>query len=380
MTVLSYLLIIAGAVFVAMNQYLVGVLLLLAGLVALIINALPKTHRPSKRKVGFSNKYSMTLIVIMLSCIGYGSYLATQLNPWGLAPMIFGLLMVKGIKGPKSTPESPSRKVWLLTFLGRHTKVKVDQLTMVLDWIPGLDIVGYLEADMKKEDDNIKLQEQVMCADNAYVQGFVSVAVAPDDEDDDPTDPDIPNPKTGAEKLQDFFNIGGIKGVKAMIDDILTLRVKDIAKEPEHTSHWMERNCGEITETIFDLVRGRIRSMLALKTSRHLADTDSLGTTFYKFQVIVAASDKVKEERDKTLIEIAQRRYQAINNETMNIMITKRIKLFKKQGKKLDPEKAQAMIFKENALDQDKLRIIDNSGGLNVADANKMFDRGGGKK
>ena len=80
--------------------------------------------------------------------------------------------------------EARPSKVWLITWLGQMTTTKVSGFTLLLDWIPKVDIIGYEEFELKLTDVDIELRKPIRCSDGKYVGGFVSVWVMPDSEDD----------------------------------------------------------------------------------------------------------------------------------------------------------------------------------------------------
>ncbi|MDP3962509.1 MAG: hypothetical protein Q8Q03_01430 [bacterium] len=314
-----------------------------------------------------NNKYSITLLAIMLTLMvtgGINLFHRGELK--GLVPFTLGVLMLTGLKGPKSTSESPTRKIWLLTFLGKQTRTIVTSLTLVLNW--PFPIVGYIEVELKQVDQDFPLKKPIYCQeDGAYVDGLVSISMIPDDKDD----PDgMPHWKSGGEKIQDFLNIDGIAGAKTQLDDILTAWVQKFGNK--HSSVWMETQSMEISgELLRRIMEGKVATG---HPHGDIDDTTGFGLRFPKFQVILRPVEAVMNARNDYLVEEAQRRAELMDTETMNRRIAARAEVYESRGETRTMKEIRDELFDENTLKAGKYQKTVNQGGLNVSD---VTNRGG---
>jgi|GEM_PF-1798196 len=310
------------------------------------------------------NKYTVGVFSFLSFLLILGTVLIVHGTAWGLIPFCLGgLLGIMGFKGPQSTEASPTKKVWLITFLGRQTTTVVDRLTLTLDW--PFEIVGHIEIDLKKIDHDFMLKKPILCKDEAYVYGLVSVAMVPDDRDDPPG---TLNGKTKGEKLADFINIDGINGGKILLDDILTAWLQEFGNDRD--TEEMERQQVEISTALYHKIKNG--ELITHKEENDIDDTRGLGLRFPKFQVILKVADNVMDARNKILIEIAQKKSQSVDTLTMNKRIRSRMKLYRNgdtADQNVKGKTARDEVFEEVALSEGKLSIskVVNEKGLTVA-------------
>lgn len=316
------------------------------------------------------NRYSLTLLIIMGMLLICGGMWLYSGNLIGLAPLIMGGLMFQGFRTPDPSP----RRVWLITFFGQKTKTKVENLVLLLDWLP-IRIIGIVEFLMVKVDHDFPLKKPIRCSDGAYVYGFVSVSMLPDEKDDPPT---AIQWKSGGEKLQDFDNAGQMDGVKKQLDDILTAWIQEFGDK--HDSEWMERNGLQIANEL----RPRVEGLQGTDNGNNSAldDTRGLGVTFTKFQIILNPSDKIIDARNDLKVEEAQQKAELFETQTVNKQINERMAIYARPIKDADgtvlvpaeppPTRTEArnMVFQERLEKDGKVQLIINDKGINLVNVN----------
>ncbi len=325
------------------------------------------------------NRYSCSLLFVMIILLGWGSVGLFNGNYLCIVPFLLGVLMFQGFKQPK---EAMPRRVWLLTFLGQMTTVKVDKLTLLLDWIPAIKVIGYVEFTMKQVDKDITLAKPVRCQDGQYIIGSVSISVLPDEYDDPSGFVDTQNNwKTGGEKLRDFANVtgGDVTQIFPQLDDILTTWIQVIANDKR--SEYMEKSSRELQETLLGYISGEKGAPHESGNST-LDDIRGFGIRIKKLQPVLRPQDKVIDSRVDIQVQNAKREAQTYGTETVNNQIAERLKLYR-EGVKDDkgnilkqptPDKdipsiaeIRAMVIQENLIHDGKVTQVINQGGLNIA-------------
>ena len=313
------------------------------------------------------NKYSQRLLAIMITLIVFGGLCLWDGNFWGLIPFVMGGLMMQGFREPEASPS----RVWIITFMGQKTECLSRKTTLLLDWLP-LEIVGKVEIPLVKVDHNFPLKKPIYCPkDGGNVYGTVSLSFMPDCHDDvDPTTGSIT--RSGAEKLSDFDNAGGVPGVEAQLDNMMTVLIGHIANgnaNDQKDTLWMETHENEISEMLKKHLDGECA---VAGTPSGLADATGLGVKFTKLNVVLKTHDKVIEARDDLLIENAQRRAEIVDTETTNQQIEKRLAMYLASeptaANRPTVAKMRKEIFDERQLKAGKFQTIVNEGGVNVAD------------
>ena len=327
---------------------------------------------------GLLNPYSGTLLILMIVGIVGGGARIYNGNLWGLIPLILGMLLCIGFKWPE---EAKPRRVWLITFFGQMTAVKTDGITLLLDWIPMMKIIGNVEFILLKKDIDINFKKPIRGSDGKYVEGFASVSIVPDELDDEPGLTDrYGDWKSGGEKLRDFGNTGTLENVVEQLDDILTTQMEAYARANGHTTEWLEEHGREISEELLPCITG-LRGPPANVGNHELDDTRGFGIRFTKFQIVLRAPDKVIEARTNIQVTEETRKAELVNTETVNRQIVERLKLYR-VGKidengimvveptptHLIPSLAEIrnMIFQENLEHDGKVSQVINQGGINM--------------
>lgn len=322
------------------------------------------------------NRYCGPLLAILILSFVAGIWMLYRHNFYGSIPLLWGGLMCQGFREPE---DAKPRRVWLITLFNQMTTTKVDGLTLLLDWLPGINVIGHVEFELKVVDEDIAITKEIICIDNVYIVGFVSVAYLPD-ELDDPADlkPILGDEwRTGGEKLRDFGNVGGIEAARKQIDDVFTVWMQNFANEND--SVWMERNIQNIGEDFLACVTGLKGERKEFGNSK-LDDTRGLGIRFKKFQPILKAVPKVIEARTDVKVQTEKRRAELVNTQTMNDQIIARLSLY--QGIKnedgswrIEPtpknkvpriDEIRNQIVQENLEHDGKLTQVLNEGGLNL--------------
>ncbi len=174
-----------------------------------------------------NNKYSVTLLIIMVGLILVGSLLALLGNLWGIIPLTLGIVMTKGFKELQKTP----RTIGLISFFSRKTTTKVEGLILLLD-IFGIEVVGVVEFNMVKKDLNFDIpQVTSKGVDNSKgdtlgggtLSGKVEIGITPDENDNGEI--------SGGEKLKKYDDSGREDGIKALMESIVLSATQEVCKE-----------------------------------------------------------------------------------------------------------------------------------------------------
>lgn len=325
------------------------------------------------------DKYSKSLLAIMSSLIFFGlQILISGYFIFGTILLVLGMMMISGIK----TPKSPPKTIFLITFFGKPTESISEGLTMTLtnDWF---DVVGTIEVPVELKEETVNVPEEIRCNNSVPVGGTVSIGFIVDIKDDGS---DKANPKTRGQKVNAFVRNGQVKGVMETIKGSVIQAIKEIAKgnDPEY----METQSKQIGENIrTDLERGVPRVNGATSTAQEdLITLSDFGVDVIKIAVSINAPEKVRKARAEIAVEEAQRASQLADTKTMNQRVLLRMsetyneikldadrKLIGDIPKKLRGEdfhivfaRVRAQLIEEQALNDGKLQIIGNKGGINV--------------
>jgi len=324
------------------------------------------------------NEYSGMLLMIMTACLIGGAILLYNADIWGAIPFMFGIMMLNGVKWPQ---EAKPTRVWLLTVFGQMTTTKIEGPTLVLDWIPKFNIIGYEEFVLKKVDRKIPLRKPVLCKDGVYVEGEISAAFLPDSEDDPPGHKDKRGEwKSGGEKLRDYANADDVEDIIDQLDDILTVWVQNFGNK--WTSTDMEVKSQEMSAELLQCVTGT-KGFAGEAGNSDIDDTRGLGIRFTKFQVILKAPQKVIDARVDIQVQGAKRMAEVVNTHTVNLQIAERAKMYTEgvrdqNGKQVLPPsptmcppvaKLRDMVFQENLEHDGKVSQVINQGGINVVES-----------
>lgn len=335
------------------------------------------------------NKYSLSLLgitaVLLLYSIWWLIASPFPVDMLGLIPLIFSSLMFyHGFQSPTlasntssgSGGASSSRKIWLLTVFGRQVDVMIEGLTFICDWL-GVEIVGAVEVDMEQFSKNFKTKKRILCkkkekngelVNDGYVDLQIDMAFTP-------------NASDGPSALWKFVNAGQRDGVLNIVDGLITPLAVEIGST--HSNNWMETQTLELNALLLNRIKGRLNGNASATDIDTTDDLRDLGVTITKFNASATPKDTVITHRDDLLVEEAQRVSQKLDTDTMNERIEKRIELLTKSRKDANGnmvpglsyaealKKARKQIFEEQALKQDKLTIIQNKGGVNLANANQ---------
>ena len=328
------------------------------------------------------NPYNGTLILITLFCIVKGLQGLLAGNFWFVFLFAFGVLTV--IKGVKQPPSDGSRKVWLVTCLGQMTTTRVEKMTLFLDWIPLLPIIGHVEIDMKKENVDFPMAKPVICKDGKYVEVLISTTMVEDDLDDKVIFRNGEKVgKNAGEKAKEFINAGRFDGIKKALPDMFTALVQYIGTK--YTSVEMEKIQLKITEMLLNLVSGKEGTTEEEREFRgrnsSLDDTRGFGIRFTKFVVIVRPPAKVIEARNELQVSEAKRQVDVVVTDTVNEQIARRYDLYvngkkDKDGKVIIPAtphhkipslaEIRNMVLQEKLAADGKVSQVINEGGINM--------------
>jgi hypothetical protein len=330
---------------------------------------------------GLFNKFSGTLLVVLLGSLLFGSVGLYEGNFWYILPFLLGVAMCRGFAWPKKARPS---KVWLITFFGKMTTIKVSGFTLLLNWIPKVDIIGYEEFELKQTDVDVKLKKPIRCKNAEYILGFVSVFVMADAEDDPPGFKDQDgNWKSGGQKLIEFGNIsptGDLKEIMDGLDDMITNWVQDIANGK--TSEEMETGSKEINDELLKYASG-IKSLETKSGNNSLGNIRRLGIRFTKLIPVLVAPEAVVTSRVDIQVQTAKRQAEKTDTETVNQQIMERYRLYKygfgNPGSReyVEPTSADKMptlmqirdqILTENLEHDGNLKGVINPRGINIVE------------
>ncbi len=303
------------------------------------------------------NEFSLAVWFIEVGLTLVGVLITFGLTVWGIIPLAIGVVfMKKGLMGPKSTDEdeeSKAKKVWLITFLGKPTDVVIEGLSLLLPEFLD-DIMGHIEFNTAQMDKNFLIEEKdkpIIGLDGVAVTGKVSVSIRPDYTDDPE---DMPNRRSAAQKLQDLANVLGIKGVQGQLDDLIPTWIQDMYGN-RYDSIWIERNGVAIARGIAEKIqRGEFQSGTR---GTDIDDTVGFGIEITKLQVLLKSPKPVMDARNQKAVEMAQREFQILETETIDMQIKQRMDTFG-----IPYDQAREAVLEDNLERDGNLRGIRNRG------------------
>lgn len=319
------------------------------------------------------DKYSKSLLAIMSSLIISGLFILTSgYFIFGFILLAPGVMMISGIK----TPKSPPKTIFLITFFGKPTESISEGLTLTLtnDWF---DVVGTIEVPVELKDEKIIVPEEIRCHDDVPVGGSVTIGFIVNLEDGAPRNSG--GPRTRGQKVLAYVKSGQAKGVMDIIRGAVIMVIKEIARD--NNSKWMETMSDEIGKKIIEKLEEGIPN-----GGEGIVTAFDLGINVAKLTPAITAPQKVRDARSDIAVEEAQRASQLADTETMNQRVLLRMSKTYSEIK-LDadrkfigdiPEKlrgedfhvvfarVRAQLIEEQALNDGKYQFIGNKGGINV--------------
>ena len=327
------------------------------------------------------DKYSKSLLAIMSSLIFFGlQILISGYFIFGTILLVLGMIMVSGMK----TPKSPPKTIYLITFFGKPTESISEGLTITLtgEWF---DVVGTIEIPVELKEETVTVPEEIRCNNSVPVGGTVSIGFIVDIKDDGS---DKANPKTRGQKVNAFVRNGQVKGVMETIKGSVIQAVKEIAKGKDPV--YMETQSKQIGEKIReDLERGVPRGNSTTPTApEDLITLSDFGVDVSKIAVSLTAPEKVRKARADIAVEEAQRASQLADTATMDKRVRQRIAsmyglTLDSDGNYTAPQPStlggepynvvfmgvRATIVEEQTVNDGRYQVVRNPGGVNVVDA-----------
>jgi len=325
------------------------------------------------------NRFSGTLIAIQFISLWTAKVMLNNGIGWGIFPLVWGLLMFLGYKHPRESP----REVFIITFLGRKTDVVVESLTVTLEWIPMIKIVGLVKIGMEVRNLDIDLKRLIQSKDGTFYEVKLGAGVSPDFTDDEPTGDYIP--QTAAKKLSDYDDNRQFDGIKELLPEIVTVLTQEICKN--ENDKWMITQQGELSARVLQRLKGlRFRpgsGEIIYSDDVTIDDTRGLGVVFSKFNLLPLVPKELVEASNRVAIERRQRESQLVQTETNNAKIAARLDLYRegkigRKKRKIQPPPNQNVpdfqeirkeIVQEQLIEDEKYSVIENRGGINVAKA-----------
>jgi hypothetical protein len=278
--------------------------------------------------------------------------------------------MLAGIKTPTSKDEK--KNIFLLTFFGNPTTSISEGLTMVLN-LHWFDIVEVIEIEVVNFEDTVDVPQEIRCSDDVTIGGKVTIGFIVDLKGD--------KERTAGEKVLSYVKAGQKKGVMDIIKGSVIQSLKVIAAGKD--SKYMETNPDGITKDIMKILEKGIPKNSDSEDTVTLSD---LGVDVRKLSISLVAPQAIRDARNGKAIEEAQRTTQLADAETMNQRVRERIRAmgitFDTDGKPIGDirlitgmsfvelfAKVRAQLIEETTLNDGRLQIIRNSGGVTVVDA-----------
>jgi hypothetical protein len=330
-----------------------------------------------------NEKYSRTLMCVtgILIIVGLVTLMRGHFF-FGIIPFVAGVTMLAGIKTPTSKDEK--KNIFLLTFFGNPTTSISEGLTMVLN-LHWFDIVEVIEIEVVNFEDTVDVPQEIRCSDDVTIGGKVTIGFIVDLKGD--------KERTAGEKVLSYVKAGQKKGVMDIIKGSVIQSLKVIAAGKD--SKYMETNPDGITKDIMKILEKGIPKNSDSEDTVTLSD---LGVDVRKLSISLVAPQAIRDARNGKAIEEAQRTTQLADAETMNQRVRERIRAmgitFDTDGKPIGDirlitgmsfvelfAKVRAQLIEETTLNDGRLQIIRNSGGVTVVDADtsgKGSKKGGG--
>lgn len=277
------------------------------------------------------NKYSWALLITSVFCLFFGIPLVyNHVWFWGFLFLTPGVMIIslgwKQLSGSNTTisvtkptgPDSKPRQVGLIKVLGKRTETVVEGTVLLLDWIPGFEIIGISIFDrvLFEETEPHKIPK-LLCKANddpankvkVYVDGEIKIAFIPDIKNDSVG---TPGWKSAGEKLGEFDDAGGYAGVMTKLKSIATTQAQETAKNESRES--LELNSAAVsisfTEHLNGVAKGTVGSAIVTKVG--------LGVIIFKADFNAVSSNVVRDAADGIVVEQFEQASDAMDGATFN--------------------------------------------------------------
>jgi regulator of protease activity HflC (stomatin/prohibitin superfamily) len=211
----------------------------------------------------------------------------------------------------------------LVTILGKRTEIVLSE-----GWALRVPkVIDFININVSKVNQDFKAIEKVYTKGNVPVElKGVSVLRAPDPQ-----------------RLIEFINVGGEKGVEDALEDIVPDVLRGWAKKYDIDKLLEVKK--KAVEEVIQVLTGHSGENMEKDLRNGIPDNQLLGTVFYRFTVgTVEPGGDYGKEIEKVKLEELQQKYELIETDTELLQAEKIQERFKEKEEEISLEKALRMV------------------------------------